>query len=62
VKRLDDKRRVVVEIREDLHQALRKTAIMNELKLYVLVNGIVEEALNQQERLKDVIEKLKLCE
>jgi hypothetical protein len=57
---LDDKRRVVVEIREDLHQALRKTAILNELKLYVLVNGIVEDALRDQERLKMLIRSLKL--
>jgi hypothetical protein len=57
---LDDKRRVVVEIREDLHQALRKTAILNELKLYVLVNGIVEDALRDQERLKILIRSLKL--
>ncbi len=58
--RLDDKRRVVVEVRADLHQALRKTAILNELKLYVLVNGIVEDTLNEQERLKNVIRKLKV--
>jgi hypothetical protein len=57
---LDDKRRAVVEIREDLHQALRKTAILNELKLYVLVNGIVEDALRDQERLKILIRSLKL--
>lgn len=57
---MDEKRRVVVEIREDLHQALRKIAILNELKLYMLVNGIVEDALNEQERLKNVIKRLKL--
>ncbi len=51
---------MVVEIREDLHQALRKIAILNELKLYVLANGIVEDALNNQERLKSLIRKLKL--
>ena len=57
---MEKKRRVVVEIREDLHQALRKIAIMNELKLYMLVNGIVEDTLNEQERLKNVIKKLKV--
>ena len=53
-------RRVVVEIREDLHQELRKTSILNDLKLYVLVNAIIEETLNDQEKLKTVIKKLKL--
>ena len=38
-------RRVVVEIREDLHQELRRLAIMNDLKLYMLVNAIIEETL-----------------
>ena len=56
---MDKKRRVVVEIREDLHQALRKTAIMNDLKLYVLVNTIVGETLNDQEKLKTLLKKLK---
>ena len=56
---MEKKRRVLVEIREDLHQELRKTAIMNELKLYSLVNAIVEEALNDQEKLKVVIRRQK---
>ena len=53
-------RRVVVEIREDLHQELRKLAIMNDLKLYMLVNEVFDETLNDQERLKAVIKKVKL--
>jgi len=56
---VDKKRRVVVEIREDLHQELRKTAILNEMKLYTLVNAIVEETLSDQEKLKTVIKKLR---
>jgi hypothetical protein len=48
-----------VEIREDLHQELRKAAVMNQLKLYVLVNGIVEETLTDEEKLKTLIKKLK---
>ena len=53
-------RRVVVEIREDLHQELRRLAIMNDLKLYMLVNEVFDETLNDQERLKAVIKKVKL--
>ena len=53
-------RRVVVEIREDLHQELRRLAIMNDLKLYMLVNAIIEETLNDQEKLKTLTKRLKL--
>jgi hypothetical protein len=49
-----------VEIREDLHQELKKTAVMNELKLYRLVNGIIAATLDDQDTLKDVIRKLKV--
>jgi hypothetical protein len=48
-----------VEIREDLHQELKKTAVMNELKLYNLVNGIITETLNDEERLKELLRKLR---
>jgi len=51
---------VVVEIHEELHQELRRIAIMNDLKLYMLVNGVVEETLNDEERLKTVIKRLKI--
>ncbi len=51
---------MVVEINEDLHQELRRLAIMNNLKLYTLVNGIIEETLNDPERLKDLLKKLKI--
>ena len=57
---VDKKRRVLVEIREDLHQELRKTAILNDMKLYVLVNVIVGEMLNDQEKLKTLLKKAKL--
>ena len=49
-----------MEVSEDLHQELRKTAILNGMKLYSLVNAIVEETLNDQEKLKTLIKKLKL--
>jgi hypothetical protein len=56
---MDKKRRVVVEIRDDLHQELRKTAILNDMKLYSLVNVIIEETLKDQEKLKTLLKKLK---
>ena len=57
---MEKKRRVVVEIREDLHQELRKTAILNDMKLYSLVNAIIEQTLNDPERLKIMVKILKL--
>ena len=57
---MEKKRRVVVEIREDLHQELRKLAIINDIKLYVLVNAIVSETLNDQEKVKLLLKKSKL--
>jgi hypothetical protein len=53
-------RRVVVEIREDLHQELRKLAIMNDVKLYMIVNAIIGEKLEDEEKLKMLIKRLKL--
>ena len=55
---MEKQRRVVVEIREDLHQELRKTAVLNDVKLYMLVNAIVEETLNDSEKLKPVLRNL----
>ncbi len=57
---MDKKRRVVVEIREDLHQELRKIAILNDMKLYCLVNAVVEEMLNDEEKLKALVKRTKL--
>ena len=57
---MNKNRRVVVEIREDLHQELRRIAIMNDLKLYMIVNGVIDEVLNDQERLKTVLRKIKV--
>lgn len=53
-------RRVVVEIREDLHRAIRKQAILNDIKIYQLTNAIVEDFLKDEERVKALIKKLKI--
>jgi len=42
---VDKDRRTVVEVRDDLHRELRKLALLNDLRIYVLVNAIIEEAL-----------------
>ena len=53
-------RRVVVEVRCDLHRELRKLALLNDLRIYVLVNGVLEEFLEDEERVKALIKRLRL--
>ncbi len=53
-------RRVVVEIREDLHREIRKQAILNDIKIYELTNAIFEEFLKDEERVKVLIKRLKI--
>jgi hypothetical protein len=57
---LDKSRRVVVEIRADLHREIRKQAILNDVKIYELTNAIVEEFLKDEDRVKTLIKRLKI--
>ncbi len=57
---MDKHRRTVVEIRDDLHQEVRRIAILNDLKIYVLTNALLEEALRDQEKIKALVKRLKL--
>ena len=57
---MDERRRTVVEVRADLHQRLRKLALLNDLRIYVLANAIIEETLNDEERISALIKRLKL--
>ncbi|MEM3623435.1 MAG: hypothetical protein QXR76_06685 [Candidatus Bathyarchaeia archaeon] len=53
-------KRTVVEIRDDLHRELRKLALLNDLRIYVVANAIIEDFLKDQERVKNLIRRLKL--
>ena len=53
-------KRVVVEVREDLHHELRKLAVLNDLKIYILANTILEECLSDEVRVKQLLKKLKI--
>lgn len=57
---MDKRRRVVIEVREDLHRELRKLALLNDLKLYILANAILEDCLRDEEHTKQLIKRLKL--
>jgi len=53
-------RRTVVEVRDDLHSELRKLALLNDLRIYVLVNAIIEDFLKDHEKAKALIRRLKV--
>ena len=53
-------RRTVIEVREDLHREIRKLALLNDLRIYVLANAIIEDYLKDEERVKALIKRLKL--
>jgi hypothetical protein len=53
-------RRTVVEVREDLHGALRRLALLNDLRIYELVNAVMENVLRDEERVKVLIRRLRL--
>ena len=57
---MDKNRRAVIEIHVDLHQQIRKLAILNDLKIYVLANAIIEDVLSDQEKTAALIKQLKL--
>jgi hypothetical protein len=57
---MDKRSRTVIEIRADLHQQIRKLALLNDLRIYVVANAIIEETVNDQERLNALIKRLKL--
>jgi hypothetical protein len=57
---VDKQRRTVIEIRAELHQQIRKLAILNDLRIYVVANAIIEETVKDQERINALIKRLKL--
>ncbi len=57
---MDASRRTVVEVRADLHQRIRQLALLNDLKIYVLANAIIEETLGDEEKVKALLKRLKL--
>ena len=52
-------KRVVVEVREDFHKELRKLAVINDLRLHVLTNALLEDCLSDEERVKILLKRLK---
>jgi hypothetical protein len=57
---VEKSRRTVVEVRDDLHREIRKLALLNELRIYELVNAMLEEYLRDQEKTTALVRKLRL--
>lgn len=55
---MEERRRAVVEVRSDLHQQLRKLALLNDLRIHVLANAVIEETLNDKERINGLIRRV----
>ena len=53
-------RRTVVEVRDDLHGEIRRLALLNDLRIYVVVNAILEEFLRDEARVKALIRRLRV--
>ncbi len=60
MKDLDKRRRVVVEVSEDVHRELRKQALLNDLKVYELADALLEDCLKDANRVNALVKKLKL--
>lgn len=50
----------MIEVRCDLHKEIRKLAILNDLRIYVLTSAIIEEFLKDKERVKALVKRLRL--
>jgi len=50
----------VVEVRDDLHREIRRLALLNDLRIYVLVNGVLEEFLRDEEKVKALVKRLRV--
>ena len=53
-------RRIVVEVRDDLHREIGKLALLNDPRIYELINAIIEEALKNQQKIRTLVKRLKL--
>jgi hypothetical protein len=53
-------KRVVVEVRADLHKELRKLAVVNDLRLYTVVNVLLEDCMRDEERVKALLRQQNL--
>ena len=52
-------KRVVIEVEADMHKELRKLAVLNDMKIYVLANALLNDCISDEERVKGVIRHLK---
>ena len=47
-------------VEEDLHRELRKLDVLNDLKIYVLTNAMLEDYLTDEVRVKALLRQLRM--
>jgi hypothetical protein len=52
-------KRVVIEVEAELHRELRKIAVLNDLKIYVLVNAVLKDFLSDEDKIKVLVRQIK---
>lgn len=57
---MDKSRRTVVEVSDKVHKEIRKLALLNDVKIHVLTNAILEEFLKDQEKVNELIKRLQI--
>jgi len=55
-----DRKRTVLEVRDDLHREIKRLALLNDIKIHELTNAMIEQSLRDQEQVRALIRKLKL--
>ena len=56
---MNEGKRTVVEVRDDLHREIGKLALLSDLRIYELANAIIEEALKDQQKNQNSNKKVK---
>ena len=51
---------MVVEVKSELHKEIRKLAVLNDFKIYELVNVMLQDCLSDETRLKALLKQLKM--
>jgi hypothetical protein len=53
-------KRVVIEVKPEVHKELRKIAVLNDLKIYELTNAILTDYLADDAQIKALLKRLKM--
>ena len=49
-----------MEVSQEVHNEVKKLAFLNDLKIYVLTDALIEDFLKDEDRVKTLLKRLKL--